>query len=252
METIIQDPNETNGSNFHYPPTQNLYPQKQLRGDSTFHYPETSRVDSQIQLGGSTFRYPETSTPDYSQQSSDSSFQYPETSTLKQELGGSTFHYPPTGTPTPISKQELGGSTFRYPESDPFPQPHTAAHSYTTTSNPNQAVGNYQAYGGVNPSNAQIPTAHVELEILEQMREILATGAHIGIEYVDQRRFRTGSWNSYAGHQIEDMADAIAALEACLVEHNNDYVRIFGIEPKAKRRLNEIMVQRPGGKLALR
>ena len=84
------------------------------------------------------------------------------------------------------------------------------------------------------------------------MREILATGAHIGIEYVDQRRFRTGSWNSYAGHQIEDMADAIAALEACLVEHNNEYVRIFGIDPKAKKRLSEIMDQRPAGKLAIK
>ena len=204
MGTIIQDPNETSGSTFHYPPTPSLYPKQQIQGDSTF-------------------RYPEISIP-------------------KEQLGGSTFSYPETFAP----REQLGGSTFRYPESDPFPQPHTAAHSYTATSNPNQ-VGN--THGSGYPNNAQVPTAHVELEVLEQMREILATGAHIGIEYVDQRRFRTGSWNSYAGHQIDDMADAIAALEACLVEHNNDYVRIFGIDPKAKRRLTEIMVQRPGGKL---
>ncbi|MEO1428333.1 MAG: ribulose bisphosphate carboxylase small subunit [Cyanobacteria bacterium J06633_8] len=191
MGTIIQDPNEVGGSTFHYPPTPELYPSKQITGDSTFRYPDTTTANKQ--LGGSTFRYPATS--------------------------------------------------------DPFPHPHTAAHSYTATSNPHQALENSHTYRTGNPNNAQISSAHLELEILEQMREILASGNHIGIEYVDNRRFRTGSWNSYAGHQIEDMAEAIAAVEACLVEHNNDYIRIFGIDPKAKRRLTEIMVQRPGGKL---
>lgn len=312
MGTIIQDPNEINGSTFHYPPTQTLYPSKQISGDSTFRYPPTATPhykeqssDSSFrypetstpnaQIGGSTFRYPETATPHYSEQSSDSTFHYPETS---KQIGGANFHYPETSAPhyseqssdstfhypetskhmggatfhypeptTPNS--QIGGSTFRYPpeaktynnqqssdstfqypDSDPFPHPHTAAHSYTATSHSNQAVGsNYHSYGAGNANDAQISSAHLELVVLEQMREILATGSHIGIEYVDQRRFRTGSWNSYAGHQIEDMADAIATLEACLVEHNNDYIRIFGIEPKAKRRLSEIIVQRPGGKL---
>ena len=269
METIIQDPNEKNGSTFHYPPTQNLYLTKQIQGDSTFRYPETSRVDSQKQLGGSTFRYPETSTPNYSEQSNDSTFHYPGTTTPKyeQQLGGTAFHYPETfrvdsqkqlggstfryqETATP--KEQLGGSTFRYPESDPFPQPHTAAHSPTATNSPQGVGNNYNTYQSGNAYNAQISSAHLELEVLEQMREILASGSHIGIEYVDSRRFRTGSWNSYAGHQIEDMAEAIAAVEACLVEHSNDYIRIFGIDPKAKRRLSEIMIQRPGGKLAVK
>ena len=107
-------------------------------------------------------------------------------------------------------------------------------------------VVQYHTFRDGNQYNTQMPTAHLDLQILEQMREILASGNHIGIEYVDQRRFRTGSWKSFAGHQIEDMADAIAALEACLVEHNNDYVRIFAIEPQAKRRLSEIIIQRPG------
>ncbi|BAY83009.1 ribulose 1,5-bisphosphate carboxylase small subunit [Calothrix parasitica NIES-267] len=329
METIIQDPNETNGSTFHYPPTQTLYPSKQISENSTFRYPE-SKLDSHKQIGGSTFRYPETVTPNYKKQSSDSSFQYPETS---KQIGGSTFHYPETSTPNyseqssdstfhypetskqiggstfrypetstphyseqssdstfhyPETSKQIGGSTFRYPEtstvndgiggstfrypetaktynnvqssdstfqypdSDPFPHTHTAAHSPTATSNPNQVGSNYHTYGASNANNAQISSAHLQLEVLEQMREILATGAHIGIEYVDQRRFSTGSWKSYAGHQIEDMAEAIAALEACLVEHNNDYIRIFGIDPQAKRRLAEIMVQRPAGKLAIK
>ena len=305
METIIQNPNETNGSTFHYPPTQTLYPSKQLQGDSTFRYPE-SKVDSTKQIGGSTFRYPPETKNNYSEQSSDSTFHYPETSTphyseqssdstfhyppTKEKIGGSTFRYPDTATPNyseqssdstfryPYTSkvdpnEQIGGSTFRYPpeaktynnqqssdstfqypETDPFPHPHTAAHSYTATSSAGSAslskkIPTLQAG---NQYSAQVPSAHLPLEVLEQMREILASGNHIGIEYVDQRRFSMGSWKSYAGHQIDDMAEAIAALEACLVEHNNDYIRIFGIEPQAKRRLSEIVIQRPGGNLVPR
>ncbi len=322
MGTIIQDPNETNGSTFHYPPTQTLYPSKQLSGDSTFrypetrstynklqssdssfHYPETSKQtgganfhypetsaphyseqssdstfhyperskqtggatfhypETSKQIGGANFHYPETSAPHYSEQSSDSTFQYPETS---KHMGGATFHYPEPSTPNSqiggsnfryppspktYNNQQSSDSNFQYPDSDPFPHPHTAAHSYTATSHPQDVGSNYHSYGTGNANNAQISSAHLELVVLEQMREILATGSHIGIEYVDQRRFSTGSWKSYAGHQIEDMAEAIAALEACLVEHSNDYIRIFGIDPQAKRRLSEIMIQRPGGTL---
>ncbi len=255
METIIQDPNETSGSTFHYPPTQTLHYNEPTSG-STFRYPETSPLDPHKQLGGSTFHYPETATPNYNEQSSGSTFRYPEKSQLgsQQQLGGSTFHYPEKSqigsnkqlggsafhypeTATQNYSEQSSNSTFRYPEtSNPFP------HSGITNINSSQSMGN----------NAQIDKAHVELEILEQMREILALGNHIGIEYVDQRRFNTGSWKSYAGHQIGDMADAIAVLEACLVEHSNDYVRIFGIDTEANQRLNEIMVQRPGGQIVRR
>jgi len=160
-----------------------------------------------------------------------------------EKPNGSTFRYPPT--PTRYSNEQSSDSSFRYPPTaTPFPAPHTSASSYTATSHAPESR-DYHTFRDGNPHNAQIPTVHLDPLILEQMREILASGNHIGIEYVDQRRFRIGSWKSFAGHQIEDMADAIAALEACLVEHNNDYVRIFAIEPQAKRRLSEIIIQRP-------
>ncbi|NJO30339.1 MAG: AAA family ATPase [Richelia sp. SL_2_1] len=251
METIIQNPNEKNsGSTFRYPPTQH---QKQLSSDSTFRYPTTTQHHNELG-SDSSFHYPQKATQYDNEQSSDSTFRYPSTTQHHNELSSdSSFHYPPTTqhhndssfhyppTPTQHESKQSSDSTFRYPPTTtltPFPAPHTVSQS-----------GENRTLKDANQYNPGISTAHVELEILEQMREILASGNHIGIEYVDQRRFHTGSWKSFAGHQIEDMADAIATLEACLVEHNNDYVRIFGIEPQAKARLREIMVQRPNGKL---
>lgn len=111
---------------------------------------------------------------------------------------------------------------------------------------------NYSKVSNYDNHNAQIPSTPVSQETLEQMRQIFAQGFRVGIEYVDERRFRTGSWQSFATHQINDMAEAIATLESCLAEHNGEYVRLVGIDPKAKRRVLETIIQRPNGKVGSR
>lgn len=97
--------------------------------------------------------------------------------------------------------------------------------------------------------NSQSPTTQLSQETLEQMRQIFAQGYRIGIEYVDERRFRTGSWSSFVAPQMNGMSEAIAALESCLAEHSGEYVRLVGIEPKAKRRIVETIIQRPNSKV---
>ena len=88
----------------------------------------------------------------------------------------------------------------------------------------------------------------INSETLEQIRQLLAQGYRVGMEHVDQRRFRTNSWNSCTLLQTNQEADAIAALEACLTEHENEYVRLIGIDPKTKQRILESIIQRPGQK----
>lgn len=49
---------------------------------------------------------------------------------------------------------------------------------------------------------------------------MLVQGYRIGLEHVDERRFRTGSWASCATVKTQDENEAIAALESCLSEHD--------------------------------
>ncbi len=81
---------------------------------------------------------------------------------------------------------------------------------------------------------------------LTHIRQWLAAGYKLGTEHADERRFRTSSWHSCAPIAATSEAGAIAALEACLTEHQGEYVRLFGIDPKGKRRVAEVMLQRPG------
>ena len=86
-------------------------------------------------------------------------------------------------------------------------------------------------------------------DVVTQVNQILKQGLRLGIEYVDERRFRANSWNSYGSFQGQ-ASEAIAALEACLAENAKSYVRLVGIDPENRRRVNETIIQRPNGKVA--
>ncbi|WP_414545467.1 ribulose bisphosphate carboxylase small subunit [Nostoc sp. CCY0012] len=94
----------------------------------------------------------------------------------------------------------------------------------------------------------QTSSPHLSLETQEQIRQILGQGHRINFEHVDERRFRTGSWQSCGTTQIDAEWDAISALEAYLGEYEGEYVRLVGIDPKARRRVVETIIQRPNGK----
>jgi ribulose bisphosphate carboxylase small subunit len=85
----------------------------------------------------------------------------------------------------------------------------------------------------------------LSLEIIQQIEQILDQGYRIGLEYADKRRFKTGSWKSYPLNESNHQADIIHAIEMCLVNHPQDYIRLLGIDAKAKRRVIEQIIQRP-------
>lgn len=81
-------------------------------------------------------------------------------------------------------------------------------------------------------------------DTVTEVNRIISQGNRLGIEYVDDRRFRTNSWASYGTYEGNG-ADALRALEACLTEHRGDYVRLVAIDPKSRRRLIEVIIHRP-------
>ncbi len=95
--------------------------------------------------------------------------------------------------------------------------------------------------------NGKPSSTRLTPEIVTEVNRILGQRHRLGIEYVDERRFKTNSWNCYGTFQ-GDGADAIAALEFCLDEHQQDYVRLVGIAVSDRRRVLETIIQRPTSK----
>ncbi|PZV12739.1 MAG: carbon dioxide concentrating mechanism protein CcmM [Leptolyngbya sp.] len=96
--------------------------------------------------------------------------------------------------------------------------------------------------------NGQSQSGSLAAEVVAQVRNLLMQGARIGMEHADTRRFQTSSWTSCSPIQSTRESDVLSGLEACIREHSGEYVRLIGIDPKAKRRLAEMIIQRPDGK----
>lgn len=94
-------------------------------------------------------------------------------------------------------------------------------------------------------ANNGAATGHLSSEVVEQVRQLVRNGHRVGIEVVDERRFRTNSWNCCASLDTPRSEEAIAALESCIADHPREYVRLVGIDPKGKKRILETIVQRP-------
>jgi carbon dioxide concentrating mechanism protein CcmM len=75
---------------------------------------------------------------------------------------------------------------------------------------------------------------------------LLAQGYQIGSEHADKRRFKTKSWQTCSPIESSRENEVIAALEGCMQDHSGEYVRMIGIDPQAKRRVLETIIQRPG------
>ncbi|MEG4317407.1 MULTISPECIES: ribulose bisphosphate carboxylase small subunit [unclassified Microcoleus] len=113
----------------------------------------------------------------------------------------------------------------------------------THKSNGKVAQAAYQNGGSV--SNGKLSA-----ETVAQVRSLLAQGFKVGTEHADARRFRTSSWQSGASLQVRNESEAIAALESVMNQYPGEYVRLIGIDPKAKRRVVEELIQRPDGPVA--
>lgn len=100
------------------------------------------------------------------------------------------------------------------------------------------------ASNGSASNGSAAPVAPEFSEAAQQVRSLLAQGYGVGVEHVDRRRFQTNAWQSFAAAQ-RDERQAIATLADCLMQYPEHYVRLIAVDPKAKRRVTETVVQRP-------
>lgn len=97
-----------------------------------------------------------------------------------------------------------------------------------------------------NNNTVAVTNSTLSAQAIEQVRSLLSQGYRVGTEHADLRRFKSKSWQSCSPIQGTNESQVISALEACVQDHAGEYVRLIGIDPKAKRRVLEMIIQRPG------
>ena len=83
-------------------------------------------------------------------------------------------------------------------------------------------------------------------EILTLVRQLLSQGLQLAAERADKRRFQTSSWHSCDRMESQTEQAIVKAIANCIEHNPNDYVRVIGVDPHAKRRVVEKIVHRPG------
>ncbi|NER19365.1 MAG: AAA family ATPase [Symploca sp. SIO1C2] len=85
----------------------------------------------------------------------------------------------------------------------------------------------------------------IALDTQKQIREFLAQGYRLSLEHANERRVRNNAWQSGINFPSNEASEVIMALDEFLEEYQGEYVRLIGIDPKAKRRVLEKIIQRP-------
>jgi len=85
----------------------------------------------------------------------------------------------------------------------------------------------------------------LQSEVVDIIRRQLRQGHHIGLEFADIRRFKVGSWQSGPTIASTHEGQVLTQVEQFLTDHPGDYVRLLSIDPRAKQRQLERMIQKP-------
>jgi ribulose bisphosphate carboxylase small subunit len=115
--------------------------------------------------------------------------------------------------------------------------------AYTDTTN-GQGNGNATQAAAIDPK-PNSPSPSLASDTVNQIRQLLNQGYRVGLEHVDQRRFRTNAWKSCSVLHTDDPNEAAQAMQQCLMDYPDEDVRMIGIDPASKRRVLEQIVHRP-------
>ncbi|NEP61726.1 MAG: hypothetical protein F6K31_33035 [Symploca sp. SIO2G7] len=87
--------------------------------------------------------------------------------------------------------------------------------------------------------------ASISPDLAQQVTQLVNQGYRVSTEYADKRRYRSGAWQTGTPLSGNRPSEVIAALQAQLAEHSGQYVRLVGVDPRAKCRVLETTIQRP-------
>ena len=99
-----------------------------------------------------------------------------------------------------------------------------------------------QSYGSSYGSRSQGGSQSSGSAAAVAVNQILGQGNRIGVEFADARRYRSGIW------QTAPSVQSLNQLQGFLSQHEDKYVRVFGINKSQKTRGTSTTVQKPGQK----
>ena len=108
---------------------------------------------------------------------------------------------------------------------------------------------NHMGMNGENQNGASQATdnspssAQLSANAIAWIQTVIQQGHHIGVEYADERRFRSNVWTDGVPIRTGNVSEAITTLSHIAMEHANIHIRLFSIHPKTRQRAIAITLQ---------
>jgi carbon dioxide concentrating mechanism protein CcmM len=135
------------------------------------------------------------------------------------------------------AKRRVSEQIVHRPGQTSVTSPSTAASSTSSNTHSFSSPSN-------NPSSHSSTTS-LTLDAVEAISRLVAQGCAIFTEFADQRRYKSNAWET--GGQItgSNAAEIVRSLDVIVRDRPKSYVRVIGVDQKAKKRIAEKLIHRP-------
>jgi carbon dioxide concentrating mechanism protein CcmM len=98
---------------------------------------------------------------------------------------------------------------------------------------------------GSKSSQANTNSSVLNLDAIETISRLVAQGCAIFTEFADERRYKSNAWET--GGQVfgSHASEVVRSLESIVKDRQKSYVRVIGVDQKAKKRIAEKVIHRP-------
>lgn len=146
----------------------------------------------------------------------------------------------------PAVKQRVGMVTVQRPGDKPVAA--SGGSNNGSYSGGYSAQSSYRNNGNNNGSSGAQGGGALTSGVAQEVRNLLNAGYTIGTEHAGPRHYSSNVWKVCSPIESRNEREVFSHLEHCLDEHSGEYVRMFGIDPKANSRTATTTIQRADGK----
>lgn len=121
-----------------------------------------------------------------------------------------------------------------------------SSRSNASTISPAHPSSNGHASSSSSHSSSSTTTSTaLTIDVVETISRLVAQGCAIFTEFADERRYKSNAWETGGQISGRNASEIVRSLDSIVNERKKSYVRLIGVDQKARKRVIEKIVHRP-------
>jgi carbon dioxide concentrating mechanism protein CcmM len=98
---------------------------------------------------------------------------------------------------------------------------------------------------GTKTTQTNTTSSVLTLDAIETISRLVAQGCAVFTEFADERRYKSNAWETGGQVSGNNASEIVRSLESIVRDRQKSYVRVIGVDQKAKKRVAEKVIHRP-------